>query len=332
MYGKSFACRRTSLDNVVYRAINFRLAFFTGAVIEAGGSLLNISVGDLAVLVDITIRIENTGMELFENDRSTENPPVKMPTTSLSSTLDVKTVAKDTSTLNSCSINVPIVLPHLQNRSKYYTFFTENRFTWLLSNVQMSIQAGMWSGIVDRCLVENAIVVGTNKSRWFKCPKANKLYTSGRQNNKDNVNPSLSKAAQMESFDNSNAGHNEQEVEAAEILIDLLNKQPNYDGPKTYKDFQVQVNTPKRLTVCDLIVTDKTLCSFTGINNFSLLNFIVDTFSKSHKDIRLHKLSIRERIIMTFVKLKCDISLTILSLLFNINNSNCKDYITSTNG
>lgn len=47
----------------------------------------------------------------------------------------------------------------------------------------------------------------------------------------------------------------QEEMEAAECLLQLLQSQPNYNGPKTFRDFEVQVNTPKVATLCDLLTT-----------------------------------------------------------------------------
>lgn len=47
-----------------------------------------------------------------------------------------------------------------------------------------------------------------------------------------------------------------EDIECAETLLELLKGQPNYNGPTSYRDFAVQVNTPKISTLCDLLTTD----------------------------------------------------------------------------
>lgn len=81
------------------------------------------------------------------------------------------------------------------------------------------------------------------------------------------------------------------DIEAAEDLLQLLQEQPNYNGPKTYGEFQVQVNTPKLSTLCDLLTTDSALTSFTGISTLHLLETIVKAVQCHYVDQRSHRLS-----------------------------------------
>ncbi|KAK9751744.1 hypothetical protein QE152_g4850 [Popillia japonica] len=74
-------------------------------------------------------------------------------------------------------------------------------------------------------------------------------------------------------------------MEGAEALLLLLQGQPDYKGPTQFEEFNppfdkrdesVQVNTPKRVTVCDLITTEKVLTTFTGLAKFEMVDFIVN--------------------------------------------------------
>ncbi|XP_028146882.2 uncharacterized protein LOC114340340 [Diabrotica virgifera virgifera] len=118
----------------------------------------------------------------------------------------------------------------------------------------------------------------------------------------------------------------ENEIEAAHGLLQLLQSQPNYKGPKSFKDFQVQVDTPKVSTVCDLITTDSALNSFTGLNSFKLLDTIVEAVCSVYSDQRSHRLSIKQRIFLVFTKLKCDLTYVTISLLFGISQELCNKY------
>ncbi|XP_044764415.1 uncharacterized protein LOC123320980 [Coccinella septempunctata] len=106
------------------------------------------------------------------------------------------------------------------------------------------------------------------------------------------------------------------EIEAAEGLLQLLQGQPDYDGPKTFKDFEVQVNTTNTSSLCDLIKTDSALNSFTGLCSINLLDTIVEAVQSVYTDQRAHNLTIKQRIVLVFTKMKCDLSYVTLSILF----------------
>uniref|UniRef100_A0A2S2PLY9 DDE Tnp4 domain-containing protein n=2 Tax=Schizaphis graminum TaxID=13262 RepID=A0A2S2PLY9_SCHGA len=63
----------------------------------------------------------------------------------------------------------------------------------------------------------------------------------------------------------------------------------------------------------------------TGIPSHQILNKIVELFSLQYPDVRAHQLSIKERIVLVFIKLKQDLSFSVLSVLFNsISVSSCR--------
>lgn len=121
--------------------------------------------------------------------------------------------------------------------------------------------------------------------------------------------------------------HSADDIEAAESLIQLLGSQPHYSGPKTFCDFQVQVNMPRVQTICDLLATDSALNSFTGLNSFELLDTLLEAVQSVYIDQRSHKLSVKERIVLVLVKLKCDLSYVTLAILFGISHELCKKYV-----
>ncbi|KAK4879519.1 hypothetical protein RN001_007665 [Aquatica leii] len=121
----------------------------------------------------------------------------------------------------------------------------------------------------------------------------------------------------------------EREAIAAAALLQLIHSQPNIPEKKTFKDFQVQVNSPNFLTLSDLINSNSVLCSFTGLQNFDILNAIMNAVDMVYKDVRQHRLTLKNRIILTFVKLKLDLSFAVLSPLFGITQNLCKTYIAT---
>ncbi|KAF5294976.1 hypothetical protein FQR65_LT10619 [Abscondita terminalis] len=73
---------------------------------------------------------------------------------------------------------------------------------------------------------------------------------------------------------------------------------------KTSHDIGVQVNTSSLFTVSDFVHTDKQLSSLTGIHSFSFLTALIMVLSNVLKDSQLHRLSIKNRVFLTFMKLK----------------------------
>lgn len=69
----------------------------------------------------------------------------------------------------------------------------------------------------------------------------------------------------------------------------------------------------------------------TGISSIELLDTIVSLFDNHHIPKRIRKLSTKERVIMTFMKLKLDVSYIILSILFRtVTSQTCKDIFHET--
>ncbi|KAG5889938.1 hypothetical protein JTB14_028947 [Gonioctena quinquepunctata] len=102
-----------------------------------------------------------------------------------------------------------------------------------------------------------------------------------------------------------------QDIEAAEALLALLNSQNTAEvvlPASSYRDSAVQVNTPKVLTLCELISSDEKLKNSTGINNFAIFNSIVEIFEKYHSDKRMHILNIRQRIMLLLTKFKTSLT------------------------
>lgn len=92
------------------------------------------------------------------------------------------------------------------------------------------------------------------------------------------------------------------------------------------RDAEVQVNIPKMFMLSDLITTD-CLRSFTGINNFKILECVVEITKRIlPKDTRSHRLNVNDRIILTMTKLKLDLSYVTLGALFSISRQLCKTY------
>lgn len=92
---------------------------------------------------------------------------------------------------------------------------------------------------------------------------------------------------------------------------------------KTYAEFSVQVNTMQVHTICDYIDSDAKLNSLTGLHSFKLLELIEELVQKIYRVCRVR---LRERLILTFMKLKTSIAYVILAVLFgNTSSQTCKN-------
>lgn len=79
--------------------------------------------------------------------------------------------------------------------------------------------------------------------------------------------------------------------------------------------------------MCDNIETDAQLDTLTGLRNFKVLEVIEKLVEKYYKERRIRRLLLRERIILTFIKLKHNTSYVVLSFLFgNISSETCKTF------
>lgn len=100
----------------------------------------------------------------------------------------------------------------------------------------------------------------------------------------------------------------------------------------TTRDFAVQVSTGDIDNPFTTILETKAkLITMTGIPSFEILDKIIEIFSNKYPDIRTHQLSVRERIILVFLKLKHELSFAVLSVFFkNVSLSTCRSIFITT--
>nr|CAI5842462.1 unnamed protein product [Callosobruchus analis] len=117
--------------------------------------------------------------------------------------------------------------------------------------------------------------------------------------------------------------------QAAEGLLALINSHKpttvSLPGPSN-RDIGVQVNTPKVLTLCELIDSDEKLRSFTGLHNSAILDAIVGRFEEHHSDKRVRRINVRQRIVLLFTKFKTSLTYVTLGSLFGITPNLAKTY------
>lgn len=103
---------------------------------------------------------------------------------------------------------------------------------------------------------------------------------------------------------------------------------PPTQTEKTFKEVSIQVNTIEeflpKFSVFDFITSDTKLNSWTGLPSFDLLDAIEDCLYTAFPDIittsKLNSSSVRERIVLCFIKLKTNMSFVCLADLFNVSN------------
>jgi len=95
---------------------------------------------------------------------------------------------------------------------------------------------------------------------------------------------------------------------------------------KTTQDNETQVSSGDLVTpLISLIDHKKKLITMTGICSFNVLNEIINLHKQYFPDKRTHRLNLKERIIMVFLKLKQGLSFAILSILFNdLTSETCR--------
>lgn len=101
---------------------------------------------------------------------------------------------------------------------------------------------------------------------------------------------------------------NDQDQQKIEMIQELL-------VDKNDKEVQVSIGDIF-VPFVSLIDSQKKLVTITGIPTFTILKNLIELFSINFPDTRTHLLSIKERIILIFFKLKQDLSFAILSIFF----------------
>ncbi|XP_066587815.1 uncharacterized protein [Prorops nasuta] len=119
-----------------------------------------------------------------------------------------------------------------------------------------------------------------------------------------------------------------------EILIEEENQmEQNSNNVNVFVDFGVQVTSGDLLldkSFLSLLKTDTELSTATGIETFELLNSIITAVEIAAPHLKIHNsiLNISERVLLTFIKLKQNVSYSFLSLLFpRVNVRYCKEII-----
>lgn len=94
----------------------------------------------------------------------------------------------------------------------------------------------------------------------------------------------------------------------------------------SFKDNEVQVTSGDLIiSFSSTIITNAQLNSLTGIPNFEMLENLTKLISEFYPDIKKHKLTVKDRIIIVFMKLKMAVKFTIISFLFRVSQSTIKN-------
>lgn len=119
--------------------------------------------------------------------------------------------------------------------------------------------------------------------------------------------------------------------ENLEILDDEDIIKNIYEKLEYTKEIGIQVTSGDIIApFISIIDTTSKLNTMTGFCSFELLNKTVESYNDYFPDIRQHRLSLKERIIMIFLKLKQGLSFAIIAMLFKyVTPESCRVIYTS---
>jgi len=98
----------------------------------------------------------------------------------------------------------------------------------------------------------------------------------------------------------------------------------------TTSDVSVQVTSGDiKLNILTLMDTEQKLSALTGISSYQLLDSLIESMQLTNlvSSRNQNILSLKERILMTFMKLKQKMSYSVLAIFFNCSNDKCKRII-----
>lgn len=112
-------------------------------------------------------------------------------------------------------------------------------------------------------------------------------------------------------------------------LTSLVLAKENASCSTAFKDIGIQVQSDLMIPKFSSLITSKEeLSTLTGIPTFELLNLLKDLVATVRPKGRISsRFDLREMILMTFIKLKQNLSYAMLAVLFKCSNDTCKDII-----
>lgn len=114
----------------------------------------------------------------------------------------------------------------------------------------------------------------------------------------------------------------EKEQWALQTLLEFVDDK----NVKSFKDKEIQVMSGDLIiSFTSTIKSNAQLNSLTGIPNFEMLNDFVKLISDLYPDKKIHKLTVKDRIILVFMKLKMALRFTVLSFLFRVCQSTVRN-------
>jgi hypothetical protein len=82
--------------------------------------------------------------------------------------------------------------------------------------------------------------------------------------------------------------------------------------------------------VSDYVKTDKALNVLSGIATFTIFNLLIKLFCKFHKQERSQRLSVKDRILLVFMKMKLDLTYSAVGIFGDVSVSTCKRIFFNT--
>ncbi|XP_003243795.1 uncharacterized protein LOC100568499 isoform X2 [Acyrthosiphon pisum] len=163
-------------------------------------------------------------------------------------------------------------------------------------------------------LPKSSVILPSPKKR--SSPKK-RVYQDQIEDECHDENLNISSSTSIQVDDDSLTSNQTNDITVANNIINQL---------KTTQDNGTQVSSGDLVTpLISLIDHKKKLITMTGICSFNALNEIINLHKQYFPDKRTHRLNLKERIIMVFLKLKQGLSFAILSILFNdLTSETCR--------
>jgi hypothetical protein len=126
-------------------------------------------------------------------------------------------------------------------------------------------------------------------------------------------------------------GPTPEELEAAHGLLELVNIPKAIVKPIEINERGTQVSSGDFVqSFTSFIDSNSKLSTLCGITSIDVLDKITSLALKHFEDNRQHKLNFRDRIILTFMKLKQAMSYAVLAILFNLLQSSIRSLFLNT--
>lgn len=143
------------------------------------------------------------------------------------------------------------------------------------------------------------------------------------------INKKSEKEKQEKKEDNQEEKEEEKGIYADNLDANVEEMSQDQSHHHSFQDVGVQVQSGDLLPkFFHFLKSDSELSTFTGIESFNILNIIIDLVKLVKPDDIKAKLSVQDKVLMTYVKLKQNLSYACLSIMFHCTAKQCQRIFT----